>query len=210
MVLACKRYGFATPKKSFSQQQEYQRITTPPILSSAPTTFFRKPPPRAPQILHSAPRPAKTATAVEEAYTLPSLRLTLLPTEIVTPVEATYTKPNLASHHHYSIKLSPAEAPRTQPSVHSSKRNEYKQQRKTKTIPGAKYPFCPTTPSFFSTRRARPAPPSASVPKRKHPSKPSFGRPEGMSSYKLMSLRHNTAESYAERFTSARQAPCPP
>lgn len=197
-------------KRAFRNNKSINGLQYIPFYHPLPGLFPRKPPPRAPQILHSAPRPAKTATAVEEAYTLPSLRLTLLPTEIVTPVEATYTKPNLASHHHYSIKLSPAEAPRTQPSVHSFKRNEYKQQRKTKTIPGAKYPFCPTTPSFFSTRRARPAPPSASVPKRKHPSKPSFGRPEGMSSYKLMSLRHNTAESYAERFTSARQAPCPP
>lgn len=147
------------PKRAFRNNKIINGLQHIPFRHPLPGLFPHKPPPRAPQILHSAPQPAKTATPMEAAYTQPSLRLTLLPTEIMTPVEAAYTKPNFASRHHYPTKPSPAEAPRTQPSVHSSKRNGYKQQRKTKNIHTAKYPFSPTQVCLFGTRRAPPRSP---------------------------------------------------
>lgn len=171
-------------KRAFRNNKSISGLQHIPFRHPLPGLFPHKPPPRAPQILHSAPQPAKTATPMEAAYTKPSLRLTLLPTEIMTPVEAAYTKPNFASRHHYPTKPSPAEAPSTLPSVHSSKRNGYKQQRKTKTYTQPNIHSAPPQSASSAHGAPHPALPSTSVPKRKHPSKPSFGRPERMSLYK--------------------------
>lgn len=139
-------------RTNFAQHKEYQRITIPLNPSSTSRTFFLQA-----TTMHAASPPFSPAASRNDnsrSGTIYAAKPCPSPTIIY----------KSSSHGNTIHTVKPPFAPTA--------------GRESKTRSGIIYtassPFAHATHSLFGTRHTDSAPPSASVPKRKHPSKPSF------------------------------------